>query len=68
MYTSKYKIVEDMNSGEFIAVKSILEDLRDAYDFSVHNQDEVYGGNSIKLRYQMAKAIAEIRESLSPSF
>ena len=56
MRKSQFEIVETVNSGEFMATKSILEDLKEVLD-----SHEITDN---KLRFQMAKAIADIRDSV----
>lgn len=56
MHKSQFEIMETVNSGEFMATKSILEDLKEVLD-----SHEITDN---KLRFQMAKAIADIRDSV----
>ncbi|MFX0103201.1 MAG: hypothetical protein ACFFCS_26790 [Candidatus Hodarchaeota archaeon] len=65
MLNTQYKIVERVNSGEFMATKAIIKDLQAAYDgiLSMNREQLQHEYSDNKLRFHMAKAIADIRAS-----
>ncbi|MBD3186312.1 hypothetical protein GF325_05745 [Candidatus Bathyarchaeota archaeon] len=49
------------HSGEHMAIKSIIDDLRGSLDFLNEKMDDA---SDKTIRFEIAKAIAEIRESI----